>query len=436
MKYRKDSVKSIYEHALKLLGQSLSQVVELPQGIANSRNRGDLGSLVEKYYFEHTPPNNHDPDFKEAGLELKTTGLIKKSGILRAKERLVLTTINYETIVDEVWEESLFYRKCQLMLILFYLYSKELSVVDRKFVKVVLHSIPKSDIAQIKQDWESIRERVRQGKAHELSEGDTFYLAACRKGSGGENEALRTQPFSDEKARNRAFSFKPGYVNQILDYAEENFVSFQKEELSTIEEETKRRFDPFIDKTVDEISKKISFFKTNTKDKGFHKKLANQILNAAGGSVINLEKAGIEMKTIRLTDKGKPRESMSFPGFKYLEIVNENWEDSSFCKKLESKFLFVIFKIDSDGNERLSRVFYWNMPYQDRVEAMRVWLETKRRVLIDAGNLPKMSESHVAHVRPKARDGKDKLMTPQGDMQVKKSFWLNNGYIAKVISGN
>ena len=77
MKYRKDSVKSIYEHALKLLGQSLSQVVELPQGIANSRNRGDLGSLVEKYYFEHTPPNNHDPDFKEAGLELKTTGLIK-----------------------------------------------------------------------------------------------------------------------------------------------------------------------------------------------------------------------------------------------------------------------------------------------------------------------------------------------------------------------
>ena len=103
---------------------------------------------------------------------------------------------------------------------------------------------------------------------------------------------------------------------------------------------------------------------------------------------------------------------------------------------MESKFLFVIFKIDSDGNERLSRVFYWNMPYQDRVEAMRVWLETKRRVLIDAGNLPKMSESHVAHVRPKARDGKDKLMTPQGDMQVKKSFWLNNGYIAKVISGH
>ena len=51
MKYRKDSVKSIYEYALKLLGKSLSQLVELPEGIANSRNRGDLGSLVEKYYF-------------------------------------------------------------------------------------------------------------------------------------------------------------------------------------------------------------------------------------------------------------------------------------------------------------------------------------------------------------------------------------------------
>ena len=220
MKYRKESVKSIYEYALKLVGKSLSQVADLPVGVANSRNRGDLGSLVEKYYFELTPPNNHDPDFKEAGLELKTTGLVKKSGNLRVKERLVLTTINYEAIVNESWEESTLYRKCQLMLILFYSYSKELSVIDRKFIKVVLHSLPKTDIPQIKSDWEKIREIVREGRAHELSEGDTFYLAACRKGSGGKDEPLRKQPFSKIKAKNRACSFKPGYVNQVLESKE------------------------------------------------------------------------------------------------------------------------------------------------------------------------------------------------------------------------
>jgi hypothetical protein len=36
-------------------------------------------------------------------------------------------------------------------------------------------------------------------------------------------------------------------------------------------------------------------------------------------------------------------------------------------------------------------------------------------------------------VRPKARDGNDKLLTPQGDLQVKKCFWLNKDYIAGVV---
>ena len=67
-------------YAAKLIGKSLSEAVELPKGIVNASNRGDLGSLVEKYFFEHTPPNNHDPDFKEAGLELKTTGVVTKNG--------------------------------------------------------------------------------------------------------------------------------------------------------------------------------------------------------------------------------------------------------------------------------------------------------------------------------------------------------------------
>jgi hypothetical protein len=124
---------------------------------------------------------------------------------------------------------------------------------------------------------------------------------------------------------------------------------------------------------------------------------------------------------------------MSFPGFKYLDIVQENWEESSFFDKLEHKFLFVIFRVDENNVERLEKISYWNMPYEDRLEAQRVWEETKHRVLVDASDLPRSSESTVAHVRPKARDGDDKLPTPQGDFQVKKCFWLNKDYIAGVV---
>lgn len=115
-----------------------------------------------------------------------------------------------------------------------------------------------------------------------------------------------------------------------------------------------------------------------------------------------------------------------------MEIVNQDWEESNFFEKLESKFLFVVFQ-----QEGASLVFkqasFWNMPYSDREEAKRVWEDTKRRVEIDATDLPKVSESSVAHVRPKARNAQDTLPTPQGAHVVKKCFWLNKNYIKQVI---
>ena len=50
--YDKSSVSSIYEHALKLTGYSLSEITNLPVDIVNQRNRGDLGTLIEKFYFQ------------------------------------------------------------------------------------------------------------------------------------------------------------------------------------------------------------------------------------------------------------------------------------------------------------------------------------------------------------------------------------------------
>jgi hypothetical protein len=124
---------------------------------------------------------------------------------------------------------------------------------------------------------------------------------------------------------------------------------------------------------------------------------------------------------------------MSFPGFRTSEIVKEDWDDSVFAEKLEKKFLLVVFRADEYDNEYLYKVSYWNMPYRDRMEAKRVWEETKRFAGIDAKKLPKSADSRVAHVRPKARDGDDKELTPQGELVVKKCFWLNKSYIAEIV---
>ena len=435
-KYDKTSVESIFKFAQLLTGKTLDEVVTLPISVANSKNKGDLGGLIEAHFFE-LPPSTRGIDFPEAGLELKTTGLLRKSdGSYRAKERLVLTMINYVNIVDEEWETSVFFLKCRLMLILFYLYDREVPSVDQRFVlSPILYKMFENDEAVIKRDWEYIREKVREGKAHELSEGDTYYLGACRKGAGGPDEALRSQPFSPLGAKARAFSFKPSYVNVLISGQGEVSSGLNVGTGLTFEGSTAARFNDFIGLSVQEISEKLSFYRTSPGQNGFYRQLAVKILAQGNQTIPELDKAGIEMKTIRLNRRGRPREAMSFPGFKYLEIVNQDWEDSSFFEKLESRFLFVVFREDDFGIERLDRVTYWNMPYEDRLEAQRVWEDTKLRVRKDASDLPRTSESHVAHVRPKAANARDTILTPQGTMLVKKCFWLNSSYIAEVLSG-
>ncbi|WP_054759436.1 hypothetical protein [Secundilactobacillus collinoides] len=42
----------------------------------------------------------------------------------------------------------------------------------------------------------------------------TDYLAACTKGANA--QSLRTQPYSDVKAKQRAFSLKTSYMTQLL----------------------------------------------------------------------------------------------------------------------------------------------------------------------------------------------------------------------------
>jgi len=461
----KASVVAICQHAQALIGQTMAEAVPGLESKVNKRNKGDLGVLVERYYFEHDPPDINEPDFDEAGLELKVTGVMaKRDGNLKAKERLVLTMINFESIVDETWETSKFLKKCRLMLILFYEYDRAKDNLSRRFVLApVLHrlakptvrpkedeltmletfefEIPVEDLNTIRHDWESIQAKVKQGLAHELSEGDTTFLGACRKGSGGSDEPLRYQPFSEQGAKARAFSFKPAYVNRLINGVIRDSSGSRartparvpRSSSRTFEESVLDGFSNYLGLTLGDIAKELGYHRSPKGYKSFHREVARRILlgGAIGISALDIE--DIEMKTIRVNREWKPNEAMSFPNFKYLEIVNERWEDSTFYEKLEKRFLFVVFRTDEQGVERLAKAFYWNMPYRDRQEARRVWLRTKKCVAKDARFLPTSSDSHVAHVRPKARNSLDRELTPQGTMLVKKCFWLNREYIASVL---
>lgn len=182
----------------------------------NKKRKGGLGEIIEERYFHYQSNNDARPDFDKAGVELKVTPYKQnKNGSFSAKERLILTMIDYFKVVDEDFEKSHMWQKSKLILLVYYLYQKEIkNRLDYKIGHVNLFTPPEEDIKIIRQDFEVIKRKIKDGRAHELSEADTLYLGAAPKAATSKNR--RKQPFSDELAKPRAFSFKTSYMTYVL----------------------------------------------------------------------------------------------------------------------------------------------------------------------------------------------------------------------------
>ena len=188
-------------------------------------------------------------------------------------------------------------------------------------------------------------------------------------------------------------------------------------------------------------------FAVESSAKNLNEVLLSKMLGIQGKIAYTEEfqKAGIVPKTIRVRKNGTIKENMSFPTFDFIELSQEEeWEESDLYNYLApTKFLFIIFQENDEGELVFERVKLWNIPNRDLEEVRRVWERTvqtiREGVVLEqtsrgvTNNLPKQSESAVAHVRPHGRDGNDRLPLPDGRMMTKQCFWLNNTYIAEQI---
>jgi DNA mismatch repair protein MutH len=471
--YNDENPYSITEYAKRLVDLSLRDSLnDISKLELLEKRKGSLGQIIEEFYFLYKPNSTAGPDFPKAGLELKTSPLLSNGKQkFKAKERLVFNIINYEIEHRGEFEQSSFWKKNKLLLLMFFLYEKEKIDIDQIFKLVTLFRFPSLDLKIIKDDWEKIREKIRNGIAHEISEGDTFYLGACTKGVN--SYSVRKQPFSHIPAKQRAYSLKPKYLNIIIqkllngdeifiDETEgyqsvfessvvedplakysikekdgtlspiiKSFNDYEKDE--TIEELIVRLFTPFYGSTEKQLFSKLNIDETKAKSRYYL--LAKAILKVDGGKIEEFEKADIQMKTIILNSSGKLKESMSFPQIKYQSIIDEEWEESDFFETISKRFFFVIFQKDTTGKPVLKKVMFWNMPWKDLQIIEQVWLNTKAKILEgDFKNFIKISDKMIGHVRPKAKNSEDKMVTHLGTHEQKKSFWLNSEYILKVIS--
>jgi len=466
--YNKTSAESILIYAEKLIWTQILSF--LPKDFKDKKsNKGWIWQLIETHYFWKKLDNESQPDFPEAWVEVKATTIKRiKKWEIRAKERLVLNIINYFIVVNENWESSSFLKKNSLILLIIYLYEEKNTKLENTIEIVELFSFKeyKEDYEIIKNDWLIIQNKIKGWKAHELSEWDTQYLWACTKGSTWWSP--RFQPKSGILAKQRAFSFKQGYMNFILKRIEWEQPRYERlfkvrKPWFDFESELKKLFKPYIWKTIEYISNKFDIINNWTNPKQFYSILSNKILWVTNNENIEeFNKANIKLKTTVQTPSWNLRENISFPAFKISDLINEKWEDSEIYNTLESqKFFFVVFKITTktesefdrlSPNEQaknliLSKVVLWNTPSKDieekakptwekTIKIIKEWVvltpkQTKSKIIIQ-NNLPAKSETEMIHVRPHWVKW-DIDILPGWRGITKQCFWFNRDYIIKEL---
>ena len=119
----------ILAQAENLYGKALRSFVDIKElkavednvNFQNGNDKGLFGKLTEIHCFNVDNNSRKEPDFPDAGIELKTTGLklSPKEKKLGAKERLVFSMIDFMEVHKESWLESSFLAKNQKLLIMF-----------------------------------------------------------------------------------------------------------------------------------------------------------------------------------------------------------------------------------------------------------------------------------------------------------------------------
>lgn len=457
---------SILEYSKQLLGKTLEDAIA-PDTIEARKGKGRLGQLVEEYFFGYDVNSNPDADFSDAGLELKVTPLKElKNKVLAIKERLVCTMIDYDADQNKAFEESHVYLKCAYMLILFYLHEADVPVQQLLFIYAVLWQIPEKDLLIMKQDYDKIIAKIRAGKAHELSEGDTTYLGACRKGQKGDTDVYYTLPDGTRAtipAPKRAFSLKTQYMRTILEFAKKtggqgtyntsalvegygpHLIDTKELKEKSFEEILLERFNPYYGLSYSEICMKIGVYESTAKHK--YAIATNLILTeneTKGHRVTESEefiKSGIVLKSVRVEKDGHIREHMSFEAIDYIELMNEdNWYDSRFYELVTQRFLFVIYRKQTDDDKddyRLEKAFFWTMPPYAIKEAELFWLNIKKNVANNDFNPQsyyKISDHKIFHYRPHGKDASDLTPNPNGGMVQKYGYWINKDFIETIIA--
>ena len=478
---------SIERYAENLEGMTFREVLDLeivPEGTEdksyNSRRyKGGMGNLIEERFFGYRANSDAHADFDQAGIELKATcyDLRDEGKRKSAGERLVLTMIPHSEPIDVEFDSSHLWEKSSKILLVYYERDKQKDSYDQRIDSVCLFMPPEEDLKIIRDDYRKIVELVRAGRADELSEGLTDYLAACTKGANRAKSTLpqyypQIDPVTGEKiykkARTRAFSFKRSYMDYVLNHyvlnKKRNDESIIKGDIGeqTFEQYVQGLINAHVGTSDREFCERFGLtYKAD--NKSLWRAIVYRLLGMGDSeNAAEFKKAGISVRTIRYESNGRLKESVDLPTFEFNELAAEDdWDGSQLKDELEStRYFFIVFKKEADRCVLLGCRF-WSMPEPDiETLAHQCWEQARDTVrrgvklipktdrsgkVTISNDLPSTKDNIAMHVRPHAslsayllEDGRrfgsgsierNASELPDGRWMTKQCFWFNASYI-------
>lgn len=452
---------SIKNHAEKLVGLSLREIATRSgkDYLPKDADKGGGGQLLQAW-FGLRRDNRPEPDLLSVkfsdgnivGIEIKGVPLSLRKGGLRIKERCKVTNIDYTKLLAERWPVSQARHKLLHVLFIFYRYAGASNWADSTVEKIVWWRLDDS-IAEptIRKDWERTWDYVDKGRAHEISESHGIILAASTAGAGGDSKHVTQPKNPGDRARKRAFSLKPAFLQTTYGFAvaPNQFTSVPTlRKSSDIKGEVLQRLRKYVGHTFSDIADALQIPKPKAKH------AAALFVRRAFGikddtkRLLELEAAGVKPKTIPVRESDlRPLEAMSFPAMRLVDFAEEEWEGSELRAYLDSLLFIPVFAKDKKQNlweRKLASPFFWTPSEDEERGIAREWEMFRQEVLSGKAaytrtngkrisSLTGGSKTTYIHLRPKGRDGMDDDIDPCGRKTQKLCFWLNQSFVKSLL---
>lgn len=405
--------------------------------------RGEVGGALETYFG--IPSNSRrEADFPGAGIELKVVPLIRTGKGLRVKERTVITMVDYFSLPQERWATAHIRDKLNILFVFFeHLPDQPKALFPIRHV--LLWNPEGEEEAVIRADWERVQKEVVQGRAHLLSEGDGVLLGPCTKSSDS-TKRRKQAVLGAPSAKPRAFALKPSFTGYL--YAKAIGALVDAEYLSAqlgvsgeaaLETALIGRTAPYVGRRVSDIAMELGVPESD--GKSYAASVVHRIFGVRSfrTKVEEFERAGLTLRVSRVDGDLMPYEALSFPAFRYAQLLEEEWESSRLLADA-GFILFLPLEGLTKGTAQANCIFrepvFWR-PDHEQLETMHAEWEMFRQEIANgkAKELTPASETKILHVRPHARDGSDTDEAPLVGPVVKKSFWFNPQFVQEILRG-